>query len=142
MKRVFASFMVVIAAIAGYLYFSQAQPEGDIEGGVTIILIDEEGVEISNVNYEFTEEMTVYEFLELHYEVGCADNDYKLSSTCEVVSLNSRIILKIDTLETNWTNNYIQIFVNDVPAVYGADQINLTDETVYQFKYTDLGGGN
>ena len=142
MKRVFASFMVVIAALAGYLYFSQAQPEGDIQGGVTIILIDEEGKEISNETYIFTEEMTIYEFLELHYEVGCADSDYKLSSECEVVSLNSRIIMKIDALETNWNNNYIQIFVNDIPAVYGVDQINLTDETVYQFEYTDLGGGN
>ena len=47
--------------------------------------------------------------------------------------------MKIDTLETNWSDNYIGIFENDVYSTLGVDSISLNDGDVFTFEFTEIG---
>jgi hypothetical protein len=141
MKKI---LIVLVTIVAGYFatsYFLEPV-EGDIEGGVTIVLIDENSEIISETLFAFEEETTLFQLMNREYELTCADSSYQPDDTCSFVQLNSHMLLEIDELETNWTNSYIQIFIEDTPSNYGVDRILLTDNTTYTFKYVDLGGGN
>lgn len=140
MKKVIIILAVLLAGFLGYEYFSQTT-SGDTEGGITVQVIDESGEIVSERNFVFEEEQSLFELMNENYDLGCADSSYKLDEECEFIQLNSHMILKIDTVETDWYGSYLQILVNDVPSVYGADGVMLEDNTTYTFKYVDLGGG-
>jgi len=141
MKKVIILIISIVAAYAGVMYFS-ASINGDSEGGITIILKDDNGDIVSTESYQFTSEESLFNFIRSNYQVTCANSNYKPDSSCEFVMLESHVILEIDSLQTNWTGSYLQIFINDVPSQYGVDKIMLEDNTTYTFKYVDLGGGN
>lgn len=141
MKKILIVLVTIVAGYFAAIYFLEPV-EGDIEGGVTIILIDEDGEVISDVRYDFEEETTLFQLLDREYDLACASSSYRPDETCSFVQLNSHILLEIDELKTNWTTSYIQIIIDDTPSNYGVDRILLTDNTSYTFKYVDLGGGN
>jgi hypothetical protein len=141
MKKILIVLVTIVAGYFAAIYFLEPV-EGDIEGGVTIILIDEDGEVISDVRYDFEEETTLFQLLDREYDLACASSSYQPDETCSFVQLNSHILLEIDELKTNWTTSYIQIIIDDTPSNYGVDRILLTDNTSYTFKYVDLGGGN
>jgi hypothetical protein len=141
MKKILIVLVTIVAGYFAAIYFLEPV-EGDIEGGVTIILIDEDGEVISDVRYDFEEETTLFQLLDREYDLACASSSYQPDETCSFVQLNSHILLEIDELKTNWTTSYIQILIDDTPSNYGVDRILLTDNTSYTFKYVDLGGGN
>ena len=141
MKKIISVIVVLAISFFSYSYFSQPTT-GDDEGGINIILIDESGDIVSEENYEFVEEKSLYELMDENYELTCASNTYKPDETCSFVALNNHILLGIDEVQTDWYGSYIQIIVNDVPSVVGVDSIMLEDETTYTFKYVDLDGDN
>ena len=141
MKKLILIVFVLILGIYGYLYFS-APINGDTQGGITVVLIDDSGAKIDTQIFEFSEETSLYDLMNENYDLGCANLSYNLDEECGTIILNSHVILKIDNVVTDWNSSYIQIFVNDVPSEFGIDDIMLKDETIYTFKYSDLGGDN
>ena len=139
MKKLVISLVVLIVATASFLAFSQLNKNDSI-GEITIIIVDEIGDTISSKTYSFTEEDTLFSILEENYELGCADNSYNITSVCEPLLFSSRVILKIETVETDWTNTFIAIYENNEYSTLGIDSIPLNDEDVFRFEYSIVGG--
>jgi len=138
MKKLGISIIILVLAIAGYFGFSQLNKNDSI-GEITIIVVDEIGDTVSSKQYLFTEDDTLFSILNENYEIGCADNTYHLSDVCEEQLFNSRIILKIDTVETDWSNTYIGIYENDEYSNLGIDSISLNDGDTFLFEFTVVG---
>lgn len=141
MKKLIITIGLLIVAIGSFFYFSQNSKQ-DIEGEITIIVIDEIGDTISNTSYSFSSEDTLFSIINANYIVGCANTSYQLSDSCDAVIFGSRVILKIESITTDWQNSYISIYENDEYATAGIDSIALNDGDVFRFEYTSLGGGN
>ena len=92
MKKLILVVFVLVLGIFGYLYFS-APISGDNQGGITVILIDEFGVEVSTQMFEFTEETSLYDLMNENYDLGCANFSYHFDETCSTIILNNHVIL-------------------------------------------------
>ncbi len=141
MKKLVISIFAIILVVASFIIFSQLN-KNDSTGEITIIVVDEIGDTISNKTYDFTESDTLFSILDENYEIGCADSSYNITSECEILLFNSRAILQIDTLVTDWTNSYIGIYINDEYSNYGIDSISLNDGDVFRFEYKLVGDDN
>ncbi len=139
MKKFLISFVVVFVITVIYLVFSQPI-QGDNLGTVTIQVVDQYGEIVINDEISFSEEMSLYKLLEEEYEIGCGSASYSLDETCSFESINGHIVLKIDTVSTDWYNSYLKIIINEIDSNYGIDRIMLEDETVYKFEYISIGG--
>lgn len=139
MKKLVISLIVIVVAIASFIAFSQLNKNDSI-GEITIIVVDEIGDTISHKTYSFTESDTLFSILEENYELGCADSSYHITTVCEPLLFNNRVILKIDSLETDWTNTYIGIYENDEYSNLGIDSISLNDGDVFRFEFSTVGG--
>ncbi|MBU1020289.1 MAG: DUF4430 domain-containing protein [Firmicutes bacterium] len=141
MKKLIITIVILIVAIGSFFYFSQNKKQ-DIEGEITIIIMDEIGDTITNANYSFSSEDTLFSIINSNYDIGCANTSYQLSDSCDAVIFGSRVILQIEDIMTDWQNSYISIYENNEYATAGIDSIALNDGDVFRFEYTSLGGGN
>jgi hypothetical protein len=141
MKKVLMSIAALLLLVGSFLALSYLD-FSDKEGTITIILIDEIGDTISSREYDFTSDDTLFDLLEENYDIGCADSSYQLSSECSENILTSRVILKIDGIETDWDNSYIAIYENDKYSILGIDEIALNDGDIFIFEYKVYGGDN
>ena len=141
MKKVILTLVVFAIAIASYIAFSYYD-NSDIEGTITITLIDEIGDTISTIDIDFKSEYTLFDLLDENFEVGCADSSYHLTSDCDKGLLSSRVLMKIDSMETDWTNTYIAIYENGEYSLLGIDNMSLNDGDIYVFEYHIIGGDN
>lgn len=139
MKKIILS-LVAIVILAGSTFAISHYKNQDIEGSISIVLIDEFGDTISNIEYDFTSEDTLFGLLDENYELGCANSSYSLSSNCESGLFSSRVLMKIDSIETDWMNTYIAIYENDDYSLVGIDFIALNDGDIFVFKYKEVGG--
>ncbi len=141
MKKLIISLIVITVFLTGSFVLSQTK-NNDLEGQITIIIIDETGDTISNLTYDFTEEDSVFSILEDNYDIGCADSSYNMDPTCVKPIIGGRVILKIDSLVTDWSTSYIGIYENDLYSSNGIDLLSLNDNDVYKFRYHYIGGDN
>ena len=141
MKKVLISLVAVALLISSFLALSYFD-FSDLEGTITITLIDEIGDTISSKDYEFNSGDTLFDLLDENYDLGCTDSGYRLSTDCEPKLVGSRILLKIDGLETDWNNSYIAIYENDKYSVLGIDNISINDGDIFVFEYKIVGGDN
>lgn len=141
MKKLILSIAALLLLAGSFFAFSYLKVQ-DTEGTITIILIDEIGDTISSKEYDFTSDDTLFDLLDENYEIGCADSSYQLSSECSENILTSRVILKIDGIETDWLNTYIAIYENDKYSLSGIDGMTLNDGDIFVFEYKVYGGGN
>lgn len=141
MKKLILSIAALLILAGSFFAFSYFKDQ-DVEGTITIILIDEIGDTISSEEYDFTSDDTLFDLLDENYEVGCADLSYQLSSECSQNILTSRVILKIDEIETDWMNTYIAIYENDEYSLNGIDNMTLNDGDIFVFEYKVYGGDN
>ena len=141
MKKVLISIVALGLIVSSFLALSYFD-FSDIEGTITITLIDEIGDTISSKNYEFDSEDNLCDILEENYELGCTDSGYRLSTDCEPKLVGSRVLLKIGDLETDWINSYIAIYENGEYSMLGIDNISINDEDVFIFEYKLVGGDN
>lgn len=135
----------VLIAIAGISFFvSDLLKQNDSDGEITIVLVDQIGDIVSSEKYEFLETDTLFDILKENYEVGCADASFHLSTECKALPLGSRVLMKIDSVETDWMNTFIAIYINDEYSNYGIDDIPLKNGDVIKFEYTivEVGGDN
>jgi len=140
MKKLLIIIAVVGFGILGYTYAS-TPASGDTQGGIHIEVVDQEGNIVINDYYDFEEETSLFDILQENYEIGCADSSYNIDYTCDYKALNNHIILGIEGVETDWTNSFLEIKIDDEESQYGADLIMVLDETTYRLTYTSLGGG-
>lgn len=141
MKKLLITVILLIVATGSLFYFSQTKKQ-DVAGEITILIVDDIGDTISNQTLQFTTEDTLFSIMNLHYNIGCANGSYQLSTSCDTVIFGSRVILKIDNIETDWQNSYISIYENGEYATAGIDSIALNDGDEFRFEYTSLGGDN
>jgi len=131
MKRIFVSLLAIGVLISVGFFFGRTfqAPEA---GVITIILIDDD-VERSKATWPFEQGDTLYDILERHYTIYCADRSYQIDASCAPVmfsEITGRVLLGIDELESNWTDTFIQIQINGVPSPLGMDQLEFTDQDV------------
>ena len=141
MKKLVISLVTLVVVAASFIIFSQLNKNDPI-GEITIIVVDEIGDTISHKTIEFTESDTLFSLLDENYDIGCADSSYNLSTECEQLVYSSRVILKIDSLVTDWNNTYIGIYENDEYSNFGIDLIPLNDGDVFRFEYKVIGDDN
>ena len=139
MKKVIISIIVLLSLTVIFFYFSQPQ-SGDNQGVITVRVIDQDNNVVIDDEITFTEEVSLFEILQDNYDIGCANSSYIIDYTCSFKQLNSHIVLGIEDMETDWYGSYLQIFINDEASIYGVDLILVEDETIYEFRYIDLGG--
>jgi hypothetical protein len=137
MKKMVITVIALLAVYAGF-FISDLIREQSGPGSIEISIVDENGTTISTGTYTYEEDDTLLEILVEYYDVRCADNNYN-PTTCENSSLFGHVILEIDDVSTDWTNNYIAIYINDVYSTYGIDDIVLEDGYHYTFTFTEVG---
>ncbi len=137
MKKLFITIALIAVGVAGFFIQDQLR-ENDDHGAITIELVDQNGDTFVSDTYTFQELDTLLGILEENYTTTCANASYQPSS-CDESTLMGHILLGVDDLQTDWTNNYIAIYVNDEYSNYGIDNILLMQDAVYRFEYTEVG---
>jgi len=134
--------LVFTGAIIGFLllsfFISDMFRPTPLAGAMTIVVVDEAGNNIHNDEIVYDEADTLFEIMNGEYNLLCANNQYQPSS-CDETPLFGRVIMTIDTVETDWSNNYLAIYINDNYSTYGIDDIPLEDGNEYRFEYTLVG---
>ena len=139
MKKLVYSIIILVVSFASFSVYSQLN-NNDTVGEITIIIVDEIGDTVSSKTYDFTKEDTLFSILQDNYEIGCADSSYHITTVCEPLLFNSRVILKVNSVETDWTNTFIAVYENDEYSNYGIDSISLNAGDVFRFEYSLVGG--
>jgi hypothetical protein len=131
MKRILLS-LLAIGVLIGVSFFFGAPFQAPAAGVITIVLIDGD-TEISRDVHAFNEGDTLYDILSRNYTIYCADHNHQKDETCtptKFLEITGRVLLGINELESNWTDTYIQIQINNVAPEKGMDQLEFTDQDV------------
>lgn len=139
MKKVIVSILALVFLFASF-YALNFLNENDINGTINIQLIDELGDSVFNEEFDFNKEDTLFSILSKNHIVGCADSSFNISNNCSSNIFTSRVIMKIDTVETDWINSYFAIYVNESYSNTGIDSIKLNDGDIISFEYKFVGG--
>lgn len=140
MKKIAVSFGVVICAVV--LFFVLSTLQNDSDGEIQIILLDEQRNVIFDDTLEFEEEDTLLGLLQDNYTVYCGNHQYQPDEACETNFMNGRVLLGIESVQTDWFSSYIGIYINGEYSNKGIDAIPLNDGDVIQFEYTVVGEEN
>ena len=132
---------IIIVAIGVFAYRAFTNQSSDALGSIQIIIVDQSGDYISNDTYYFEENDTLFGILDENYTLGCANNNYSITDDCSE-RMFGRVLLKIDSIETDWFHYFIAIYINDEYSTLGIDDIPLHDQDVYRFEYTKVGEQN
>lgn len=139
MKKLGLTVVVLGVMLALFILFTQAQ-QNDVEGEIRIQVVNQLDEIVIDDTVLFEEEDTLFSIMQERYEVGCANAQYQLTDACEPLLFDSRVILKINEVETNWNGHFIGIYVDVTYSNHGIDSIALTDGTTYRFEFTLVGG--
>jgi len=98
-------------------------------GSITIILIDEAGVETINEVVEFNEytngeKTTLYILLNERYDI---------------LVDNSGFLKEFESVKTDGVNDFIKILKNDALATKGIKTLDFKDKDIIKFVYTSVG---
>jgi hypothetical protein len=110
MKKVLFSIGVIVLALATFFVLQSAR---DSEAGqVTILLHDGDQI-IREDTFAFLAEETLFDVLNKEYDLVCANLNYQPSETCSNLVFGSPVILGIEGIMTDWTNQYFAIYLNE-----------------------------
>jgi len=137
MKKLALTILMVAIGVAGF-FMQNLLVQNDELGTITIEVYDQSDQLYDSYTVSFSEEDTLLSLMDNHYNITCANASYQ-PTTCDNPPLIGSIILGIDTVDTDWFNTYIAIYINGEYSSSGIDLISLTDGTTYTFKYTEVG---
>ena len=69
------------------------------------------------------------------FALSC-ENQFYQPSDCTNPPLFGTVLLGINSIQTDWTNTYIAIYINDEYSTNGIDNITLTEGDIYRFEHT------
>jgi hypothetical protein len=143
--KILLSLFAVGIILAGYWFLNQ--PGGAKEdGSITFILIDQNGKEVIHDELSFVSNKedgtptTLYDIINDHYNVVCADQNRQPDPNCGPNSLLSegRVILEIENIKTDWFNHYFALYQNGQYTTKGVVQLVFKDGDVIEMRYTKL----
>jgi len=137
MKKILLTTFVLFAAFVLFLIF---QNNGAKSEGEVVIVVHDGTSMISEETFSFDEGDTLFDLLNTHFNLVCANANYQPSNECRDLLLGSPVILGIDGVITNWKDRYFAIYVNDKYSNFGVDMIVLNDEDVIRFEVQEVGG--
>lgn len=138
MKKIVISISVIAVSISLFLYLTRLD-SNDAIGEITIDIIDENGAMTSNV-YGFDVDDSLFAILDENHTVKCASASYEITDNCTELIFGSKVVLQVDAVITNWNDNFISIYENDVYSNLGIDSIILNDGDHFAFKFQEVGG--
>ena len=141
MKKIMITIGIIALAALG-LYVSSIQNSNDVAGEITIVVVNQIDEIIIEDTLAFEESDTLYSVMDENYQLLCANASYQISDDCENRLFNSKVIMQIESVVTDWNNNFIAIYVNDVYSNNGIDNIPLNDGDIIRFEYTLVGEEN
>lgn len=137
MKKIVLTFVVLLSFAGLFLLLQNRGAKTDGE----IIIIIHDGVSVvKEEEHSFYQGDTLFDLMNEHYDLVCANSNYKPSNECRDLLLGSPVILGIDGLLTDWTSSYFAIYVNDTYSNLGIDMIVLEDGDVVRFEIQEVGG--
>ncbi len=113
--------MLVVALGAAALWFLPSVLS-DAEGSVTIEIYDANDELVVRDTHEFYGETTLFDMLKEHYDITYEETSFGAGS--------GKILLAIEGVETDFTNNFLYLEKNETQSFYGIDQ-QLEDGAVY-----------
>jgi hypothetical protein len=136
MKKIVLSVATLVIVAGLFLLFQNRG--ADYDGEITIIVHDGREV-VSEETFLFSEGDTLLNIMNEYFDLVCANASYKPSDECHDLLLGSPVILEIDNIKTNWTDNYFAIYVNDIYSNLGIDMISLVDGDIIRFEVQEVG---
>lgn len=112
--------IVGVSLLAGLVVFVSINPKANDDGQCLILVYDEELVYEKNLNFQ--KGQTLFELMNENFTIVMEGN----------------VILSIDDVKTDFVNDYIAIYINDLYANKGIRQIELKDKDVIKFKVTRI----
>lgn len=112
--------IVGVSLLAGLLVFVSINPPAKKEGQCLILVYDEELVYEKNLT--FKKGQTLFELMNENF----------------TIIMDGNVILSIDDVKTDFVNEYIAIYINDLYANKGIRQIELKDKDVISFRVTKI----
>jgi hypothetical protein len=156
MKKVIITLGVIIAMSVIYFFVSSYNPydEGDLEGHMTVMVINRHGETVIDDAYAFYNDDTLYDILNRNYHVESKSMELTIwnENTLSFNQVSSRIILSIGDVETDFETAYLKISIKrpvvDAPGTYdtevaktGVDGLPLYDDATYIFEYERISIG-
>ena len=124
LQNILISFGIIAIAII-LIIILKPNNTPDTIGSFTIILIDENDKEVFNDTYEFNEEDTLWEIIKENYSDGLEYN------TTPAYGIQ---LLSIAGVETDFSSDYISIYINGKYSTYGLSNIKLEDKMIIELK--------
>ncbi len=114
--------LIGIAISSLFLYKSLLVKKNDSLGKITIVLEDIDKKVLSEKQFDFVEEDTLFGILITNYQVRYEDSMY------------GKVIYDIDDIKTDFTKTYISIYVNNIYSQVGISSIPLIDGDLILFR--------
>lgn len=137
MKKVVLTVSILLSLVGLFFIF---QNNGSSNAGEIVVLVKNGDTIMSEETIFFEEGDTLFDVMEDNYELVCADMSYNPTNECKDLLFGSPVILGIDGLETNWSDNYFAISVNEEYSTLGVDLIVLEDGDIVEFAARNVGG--
>jgi hypothetical protein len=130
--KIVITIVMLIALTGVFLWLNQASSPEEIEtndsiGSIQFRLIDENENIVIDDQINIYQGDTLYTVLDRHYEIVCADRQYRPDPSCSHRFLNGYVILGIEGIDSNWIDTVLSIYVNDSLSNYGVSMIDLED---------------
>lgn len=140
MKNLIRIILSLVAILGVAIFISKYSNEEKVEsdGSITFILIDENGQESIKANIDFFIGDTLFDVLNREFAIVCADEFYERDETCSHESIYGKAVLEIESVITDWNNNFLGLYKNDEYASYGVSKLSFTSGDIITFKWTPL----
>lgn len=127
----------LLALLATYkLFFNGGGAKGD--GTITLIVIDENGVEKINDELDIKKDMTLLDVLKENYQLTCLGPMNRVDETCTQHFGFDLILLSVDGVTTDFQNTFLAFYINDEFSKVGITQIELNDGDVIKIQVEDV----
>lgn len=137
MKKILLTIFVLLVVFTLFLLLRN---DGAKNAGEVVIIVHDGSEIVSEETFLYSEGDTLFDLLNTHYDLVCANANYQPSDECKDLLFGSPVILGIDGVLTNWIDGYFAIYVNDSYSTLGVDMIEIEDGDIVRFEVQEVGG--